>query len=619
MEKSENLQGELFDPESILSHAPTNGKSALGIETKFINQREMPDNEKNGAVFPKSDNSDPESFSAVQDIEPFGCSQNPDGKANLDDNENLRSRDDIKDSDKMEDEKNIDNSDEERAHPQTEAPGCEIIVIPDLIEENGYGIPEPGKFPVDTLPAVIRHSAETISNIYNTPIELSGMGGLLTQSGAIAKAYIVKGASVHALTSCNLYALVGAPPGFGKQAIHPMIKPMLDASAQFKKDWIEKFSPRMMIGRSIAKHELRSFMKMIHQNMCNHPPITEVELQNAIEKMTLLQARIQKYDNDLVCEPALHTGNATGAALSQLVNQGDGGIFYVSGDAGDAIKILLGRFTGNTDLDIFLKGYSVEDVAEDRIVRKRIRAVGCLSCFWVVQPHILHELIKNKEAWARGLLARMIIFSCQRETVPSDAGMARNINEAAMTAWNEHINNILQIRFANNGTVAFAGQKAHIIQSTSEAKAVFDDYHNESVMLQNGAFRDFRDLFTRWRENAIRICGNLAVGIGTDTITGEMAQQAVKLGRWCQRSTLQSALIYMKEHRKSRADKLIRDLQANGGEMTVRDLARRHCITEAEVSLLSAVIPGRIVIQTLRHLRGGRPSKIIKLVNLEIP
>src|SRR5205823_1048163 len=103
-------------------------------------------------------------------------------------------------------------------------------------------------------------------------------------------------------------------------------------------------------------------------------------------------------------------------------------------------------------------------------------------------------------------------------------------------AWHDLIVGLLDRRekLLGNGGPAF-------VQCAGAAREVLREFHNESIRLRNGQFRDIEGELGRWRENACRIALGqcIADDPAATTLTQHQAERAVKLARWSHYSALQ--------------------------------------------------------------------------------
>ena len=177
-------------------------------------------------------------------------------------------------------------------------------------------------------------------------------------------------------------------------------------------------------------------------------------------------------------------------------------------------------------------------------------------------------------------------------------------------AWGDLIAGLLDKRgkqLANGGVPV-------LVQCEPGAREILRQFHNESIGLRNGEFRDIEGQLGRWRENACRIGLGLCIADdpAASVLTEQQAARAVKLARWAQCSALQVMHTGRMERRTIRANKL-RDLAvAYGGEATFRNLEKSHGFRPEEVERLAREFPEVLRLETKQNPKGGPSSRVLK-------
>ncbi len=454
-----------------------------------------------------------------------------------------------------------------------------------------------GPFPLDALPDVMRRVAESLADVHQISVELPGMAALATLSGAIGKSVTVSGAVNGRDTHCNLFVIAGAPKSYGKGAASMSAKPILDASAerlehfmQFERADLQ--TERELLERIKKKQLTDCANEMESVGSCNKEPLNRTNAE--LERITwLLESKAR---------PGYHVGACTGAALEEHLARNDETAFSFSPEAGDMVRIALGKYSkdGSADFDLFLSGYSVEHYSSGRAGRGFKSLTPCLSSLWMCQPSLLRELYGSAEGLERGLTARVLAFVCEHDEIPEDDGVLREVDQDAFRAWNQIIRQTLESR-----------GNPRILPTDPAAREAFRRFHNEAVKLRNGLLRDVEGEAGRWRENAIRISGVLAVAAGCDRITEGLALDAVRLCRWAVFSGL-SLLASGRSARQSEQAGRLRELLA-AGPVTVRDLHRRHGFSKSTIQHLATVYPDDFILEIVKTETAGRPAEIMRL------
>jgi hypothetical protein len=288
-------------------------------------------------------------------------------------------------------------------------------------------------------------------------------------------------------------------------------------------------------------------------------------------------------------------------------------IFHYSPEAGELVRIALGKFSKDNaaDFDLLLSGYTVEAFRETRVGRGDNLLTPCITALWFCQPFLLRELAGNEEALERGLTARVLAFVCEHTDIPEDDGVFRAVSNEAREGWSTLVNDVLSTRRAAEPAV---------IQCSPDAREVFREWHNESVRLRNGQYRDIEGELGRWRENAIRLAGGQCVadrftlrqdGEGL-TLTADHARRGVALARWACFSTLAMMQVGREARRLARAQSLVRLVTDAGGKITLGVLSKSHGYDADEVTALARAYPNLLLVQ---HKgpgeRGGKPTDIL--------
>ena len=139
------------------------------------------------------------------------------------------------------------------------------------------------------------------------------------------------------------------------------------------------------------------------------------------EELKKIQKRLAEISHLTIWPPTCIISNCTSAALTEILKRNGETIFSFSPEAGELIRIVLGKFTKDdaADLDLYLSGYRVESARETRIGRGDSGDfVPCINVLWFCQPFLLRELFTNEEALERGLTARVLPFVKNSYTGP---------------------------------------------------------------------------------------------------------------------------------------------------------------------------------------------------------
>lgn len=197
----------------------------------------------------------------------------------------------------------------------------------------------------------------------------------------------------------NLYSLVVAKPSERKS---PTLK---EVTAPIYKYVIEENERRK---QDIAEYELQKniLVKRI-ENM--KKALSDPKKGKEVYTMKdILEVQKELDDLEEVHALKMILDDVTPEALIKAMAENDERIALVSAEGG-IFGTMAGRYSDNTNIDIFLKGYSGESYSSARISRN----VGDLdnpliTMLLAVQPSVIEDIMENKEFRGRGLLARFL-------------------------------------------------------------------------------------------------------------------------------------------------------------------------------------------------------------------
>ncbi|HPA18248.1 MAG TPA: DUF3987 domain-containing protein [Verrucomicrobiae bacterium] len=475
-------------------------------------------------------------------------------------------------------------------------------------------LPEPGDFPVGVLSPAQRAIVESTAEVYRIDPALPGMASLAALGASPGKNLWVTGAVAGRETPSNLFVIAAAPKSYGKNGASTVVAPLLAISDRRAMEFRDGARPRLCRERAVAERRSRLITEWLARGRGESNRAIEAREREDLEgQLGELQARMAEIDPLLESEPTLWVGSYTGAALARALARNGEALLCFCPEAGDAIRIALGRFSkdAKADFDLFLSGYSVEPWSEGRITRGSVNIRPCIGTIWLCQPALLRELLSNEEAMARGMTARFLMFAVDHGTIPHDDGLPRFVPGEAATRWARVLETGVQIRDMD-GPCRLACEP--------EAREAFRAWHNESVDLRNGDFRDVEGELGRWRENAIRIAACLALADAADhgqwpkAISGDCASRALGLCRWAALTALRLMQAGRVERLAAGADRLAEALGGHEGVTTLRTLDHRHGITAGEVRTLAGAFPERFRLTRQKGGGPGRPSEICTLL-----
>jgi len=461
----------------------------------------------------------------------------------------------------------------------------------------------PRPFPIDALNQVQRSMVEAVINTFGQDPGVVGLTSCAVLSGGMGRSFMVEGAVQGLKTFGNTYTLIGVERSGGKGTVATaLMQPLINANSELLKNFRDNTLPSLKVRHRQIKNQMEAMYKAKDE-----PPQPETLIQ--------LQREFEMIERHLKSTPALFSGSATGASLVESLARNDEQLLLFSPEAGDAVKVALGRYTsdGGTDLDLMLSGFSGESFSESRVGRGNNHLeMPCISTLWFVQPVLMKELLSNEQAVERGLAARFLYATSPQNVVPFDDGLERSIPHELTTRWDSLIRGILRRRDQNMIAIA-----CH-----PDAREIFREFHNIMVTYRNGSYREISGDLGRAREIAIRVALGQCVADAysrdeTPTILQpDHAERGIAIAKYSYWQFVNLTAPLREGRGLARLEKLIKHCAGVGGSVKVSTLKNNHGFTNEEITRLLADYKHKIQLVTPPPgPSGGRPSSLITRIS----
>lgn len=468
-------------------------------------------------------------------------------------------------------------------------------------------------FPVDALPVKVREIAEGLATVHQVPVSMPALAALAVLAGSIGTAVEVD-ADHRGPTRLNLYVVLGAERGCGKSGVSgDLMRPLQTAAKEQEKQWRAKDPERkatlnLIRGKFLQKKtDTKKFGPVDPFAM----PTPE-EIAQQTEGMRL----IDDLEAELQRQPRLWMGDATSEALARALAMNRETLLSSSADAGDAIRVALGLYRAQgTDVDLYLKAWSGDAHASDRITRESVQLERpCLSLIWFVQGEVLSELTGSREAMERGLIARCLLVDTNaraEETPENPPKLPAEVRQR----WTDLVGGFLGIRaHADEGGVV-------VIEADQKAREVFRQFANEAVSLGRAEYLDVAGELTRWSENSIRVAGIFAVVEEQKILTSDHAARAVEVVRWCGEQSFRLIARARVQRARADADRLEAVIKSEGGQITSGRLQSQHGYAKGQklewAKSIVAKFPDRFApleaVPSAKNGKGGAPALLFRL------
>jgi len=213
--------------------------------------------------------------------------------------------------------------------------------------------------------------------------------------------------------------------------------------------------------------------------------------------------------------PRIIAEDVTPEKLAMLMAEQDGRMALISTEGG-LFKIMAGRYSDGSNLDVFLQSWSGDDITQDRVGRESLVIHDArLTIGLTVQPSVIAELGDNGEFMGRGLAARFM-YSIPRNTVGER-------NKRRRSTWSDTIDATYGQRLRRLAGSYLADQPCKArITLTDEAHGVFVDWQqgHEDRMGYNGDLEYLAEWVSKMHSSVCRLAGVILMAERTETIAG---------------------------------------------------------------------------------------------------
>lgn len=263
--------------------------------------------------------------------------------------------------------------------------------------------PTSASLPENTLPSWLHDYVYAAAESIQVPVEMVAMFALAAIAATVAQKGVVR---VHAtwVEPLNLYTVVAVPPSGRKSPTFSVVnRPLIDyereqqelSMDQYTEDLFKKKGFEARIGQLTKNFQKDEVQK--DPNRANQIALEAASLQRqlvALEHISL---------------PRLITDDTTPEKLTSLLFQNNERIMIASADgAGVFQQMGGGRYSGGSDVDIYIKGWSGDHKVVDRQTRATERLNRpALTVSLAVQPAILRGAARIVAA-KQGLFARFL-------------------------------------------------------------------------------------------------------------------------------------------------------------------------------------------------------------------
>lgn len=371
-------------------------------------------------------------------------------------------------------------------------------------------------FNIDIFPKWLKDYALAVAEETQTPIEAAAMASISMLSTILSKKFDVsiRGGWKETL---NTYTILSLPPSSRKSSVfNAYFKPLAEYEAMETKRLapiVREESRKIdLIKKKIAKLE-QKFMNENNEQKCE---VIQREIEAEYKKLPLSAS-------DKTTPPRFFTSDVTPEKLAALMAVHNEKMAVLSAEGGEVISMMLGLYSGKIQIDLYLKGYSGDNVTIDRknsdsiILKNPTLTVGLM-----VQPSVIRELPSNFSD--RGLVQRMLFFLPKtsigtRRTGADVIPMPASIEEE----FNSKVEKLVKMEYpkteddAEEITLAFENGITLNLSEDAQIHLHKIEAENEVLLRDQNNSETFEGFVGKLTGNIIRIAGLLHVAEHVDT------------------------------------------------------------------------------------------------------
>lgn len=385
---------------------------------------------------------------------------------------------------------------------------------PDIISFDGLETPN---IPASILPSPFDEYSKALAHATEVPEAMVVMTLLGMVSTALTKRFTVSPQQGWN-EPINIYTAIALPPGNNKSSI-------LKACTSPLREWEEQkhslLEPERKVQRSNFETEKRIIEGLRRK-------AASAKTSEEREKLKTEIAHKEASLDDIPALPELFATDTTPESLASTVYEQNGRYALIS-DEGGIIEVIAGLYTsGNSNIDIILKG---TDGGAIRVKRKDRSYTVCpfLTVTLLVQPSILKNMANKRSFDGNGLLERFLYV------LPKSTVGYRNLNtepipDAISKAYNGRIKQLLDL---NPFT---ADSRQDVLTLSADAFKHWQQYRRsiEKELRPNGLLYECRGWGSKIAGFCLRLVGLLHVAehlTSSLVISLDTMERAVQLAR----------------------------------------------------------------------------------------
>lgn len=419
---------------------------------------------------------------------------------------------------------------------------------------------------------------DEVSRSLETPIELAGTLGLAAISAAITQKYSVL-IEPGFFESCNLWGICALEPSARKS---PALKHMARPIREWERNQREVFQAEI----ERVSSERKTLEDVIKEKRKRASKLTDPE---DIETEKKAIAQLESDLPEIPVVPKLLFDDCTPERLGEALFEQRERKAYLESEADSLFSMMLGRYSDDPKLDIYLKAYSGESLETERMGRKQVFLSHPQLVLGICpQPSMIRKLSAKPILIERGLLARFLYF-VPKSPVGDRTLAPCEVSKSTTLQYGNWIKKLLDLEVP---------EKPEVIHLSDDAYEHWKAWQRELEAMLRPDAKLGHGPIKHWggklAGNTARVAAILHFADQSDSnrIGLPTMENAVSIAR----ASISHA---MKIHNVARTD----DAKERAG--LIMDYVKRNQIKQATVRDLHAKLRGRVLLGRSEHIKEG--------------
>jgi hypothetical protein len=261
-------------------------------------------------------------------------------------------------------------------------------------------------FPLEVLPEYLRDFAEALATATQTPADMAAMLALAVTGGGLARKFRVE-IRPGWTQPANLYVFVALGSGNRKSAVIDVILVPLKEVEQIEVLAANESRAIAQADKELLEKRIRAMTSLEAKKPRKKTEGEEDSKDSTSFSLEELHELVKELaGKDIPSVPVLIVDDITQESLGVVLYEQGGQLLIASAEA-TLFDLMGGRYSGQLDIDVLLKGHDGDDLRVNRLGRSPVYvSKPAISTAIVMQPCVIGGLAVSGMMRGRGLLAR---------------------------------------------------------------------------------------------------------------------------------------------------------------------------------------------------------------------